>query len=201
MTKNNILLVAAAEFEIDPLRHGFLEHSQHALVGIGALQAAKNAHALSGLASGKDVVFVGSCGTFGKFSGLELVRATRVLWSPTSDRLGDSYTIDGSANPYLTPEPPLWSQFLRPVTVLCSPSISTTARLPDDYNPASCVENIELYSCVQELLNCSKSFVAILAITNAIGKDAHQQWRENYLEAARKTADFVASSLSSSISS
>ena len=195
----NPLLIAAAKFELDPLASSLQQHG-HApetrITGVGALNAAKKARALAELCRGRDVVFVGTCGTFGTFTKVHLVRATDVLWLPTCERLGFSYTVKDSAPPITLPEPPAFARSLPPRRVICSPSISLVAKLPDGQQGEGLVENLELYSCIGEIAAQAASVAVILAVTNAIGPDAHLQWRQNFAGAAGMTAEFVSSRLS-----
>ena len=191
----NPILVAAAKFELDPLS-GALQERGHTpevkLAGVGALNAAKKARALGEACRGRHVIFVGTCGTFGHFTRPYLVRAHEVLWSPTSDRIGMSYTVRDTAPSLALPEPPALARTLPARLVLCSPTISLVSRLPDGFKAESAVENLELYSCIGEIAASAASLAVILAVTNAVGPDSHTQWRQHFTEAAGLTAEFIA---------
>ena len=68
-------------------------------------------------------------------------------------------------------------------------------KLPDGLQPEGHVENLELYSCIGEIAAQAASLAVVLAVTNAIGPDAHLQWRQNFAGAAGMTAEFVSSRL------
>lgn len=194
----NPLLIAAAKFEIDPLT-GTLEERGHApehrLTGVGALNAAKKARTIGEACRGRHVVFVGTCGSFGPFHKVSLVRATDVAWMPTCERMGLSYTVKDSAPPISLPEPPAWAKTLPGRKVLCSPSISLVSKLPDGCQPEAWVENLEIYSVVGEIAATAASLAVVLAITNAVGPDSHSQWRMNFTSAAGLTAEFIGSKI------
>jgi hypothetical protein len=196
----NPIIVAAAKFEVDPLVSALQEKGQTPetrLVGIGAINAAKKARAIGDSVRGRNVIFVGTCGTFSAFSKVTLVRADQVLWSPTCERMGFSYTVKDTAPPITLPEPPTWARGLPGRKVLCSPGISLVGKLPDGMAADTAVENLELYSCIGEIASSAASLAVVLAVTNAIGADSHAQWRHNFTLAAGLTAEFVGSRLCS----
>ena len=193
------LLIAAAKFELDPLVHA-LQAAGHSpiakLCGIGAINAAKAARSLAEACRGQDVIFVGTCGTFAAFQKVHLIRATDVSWLPTGERLGFAYTVKDSAPPVSLPEPPAPFMNLPPRRVLCSPTISLVAKLPEGCSPDQVVENLELYSCIGDVAASARSVAVVLAVTNAIGPDAHGQWRQNFAVAAGMTAEYIKSRVS-----
>jgi hypothetical protein len=194
----NPVLVAAAKFELDPLSNALQSHGhtpETRLTGVGAIQAAKRAKTIAEACRGRHVVFVGTCGAFTGFSRVTLVRATDVVWLPTCERVGMSYTVKDSAPPITLPPPPAWVGKLPEKKVICSPGISLVSRLPDGYTPDQCVENLELYSCIGDIAQAAASLVVILAVTNAIGPDAHAEWRQHFATAASMTAEYVGSRL------
>lgn len=194
----DLVVVAAAKFEVDPVVNALQArgHTPDArLTGIGAVNAAKKARAIADACRGRDVVFVGTCGAFVPFTKILLVRASEVHWSPTCERLGLSYTIKDSAPSLTLPEPPVFAQSLPARKVLCSPGVSLVSKLPDGMNGDATVENLELYSCIGDIAAQAASVAVILAITNAVGADSHQQWRQNFAPAASITADFIANRL------
>lgn len=197
----NPILIAAAKFELDPLTNALqqLGHTpDFKLTGIGALNAAKKARALGDVCRSRHVIFVGTCGTFGPFHKVHLIRATEVIWVPTCERLGLSYTVKDSAPPIMLPEPPTFCRSLPTRRVVCSPGISLVSKLPDGCSAEATVENLELYSCIGEIAAHATSVCVLLAVTNAVGADSHRQWRDNFVEAASLTAEFVASHLNKS---
>lgn len=187
-------IIAAARFEIEPLKN-VIEHLGFApdvhLVGIGALNAAKNARPVAETCRGKNVVFVGTCGTFGEFQKPQLITGNEVHWLPTGDRLGFSYTVKDSAPVIALKKPWTVVAGLPQRKIICGPSVSKIATLPESFPPGECVENLELYSCAQEIAAKAASFSVVLCVTNAVGPDSHLQWKENFANAATETAEFL----------
>lgn len=194
----NPVLVAAAKFEVDPLT-GTLQQRGHTpesrLTGVGPINAAKKARAIGDSCRGRNVIYVGTCGAFTGYQKVTLIRATEALWLPTCERMGLSYTVKDSAPPISLPEPPAWAKGLPAKRVLCSPTVSLVAKLPDGLAADTLVENLELYSVIGEIAQQAASLVVILAVVNAVGPDAHLQWRQNFALAAGMTAEFIGSKL------
>lgn len=194
----NPILIAAAKFELDPLTNSLqqLGHTPECkLTGVGAINAAKKARGLGDACRGRHVIFVGTCGTFGTFQKVHLVRASDVVWSPTCERLGFSYTVKDSAPAIALPDPPAYCKSLPARRVVCSPGISLVSKVPDGCATEATVENLELYSCIAEIAAQAASVAVLLAVTNAVGPDSHSEWRQNFATAAGITAEFVSSRL------
>ena len=76
--------------------------------------------------------------------------------------------------------------------VFCAPNISLTNALPTTAQADMlCVENVEAYAFLSLLGETARSVDVLLAVTNAVGKDAHQQWRQCHAQAAALTAEGV----------
>ena len=194
----NLVVIAAASFELDPLVHSLQQRGltpDHLMTGVGAVKAAQNSLSLAKKCRGKDVIFVGSCGSFTPFEQVQLVRASSVIWSPTGERMGLAYGVAGTNPPVELPPPPAWVQSLPERVVACGPSISLVSRPPEGYGADRVVENLELYSCAGAISRQAKSFCAILGITNQVGSEAHSQWKQHFTSAAGKTAEFISSQL------
>ncbi len=190
-------MISAAAFEYAPLREqlqsrSFYSDAQFFEVGIGPINSAQ--FVASNLTSfkNKNVIYIGTAGTFGNFEGVRIVRAATVQWLPTCERHGLSYAV--KPDPILKLDRPLSALAeLDSVKVICSTNVSLSNELPVELIPKNTVENLELYSCARQIAGVSASFTGILGITNAIGKDAHQQWRSNFHEAAQLSASIILS--------
>jgi hypothetical protein len=200
MQKENFKLAvfSAAPFEVQPLLAVLTEQSRdfvYSAVGIGAIAAAKREELIARQCDGRHAIFVGTCGAFDEFSAPQLVTAKEVVWLPACERAGLSYPVPGSAPAITMSEPGPFAVNLPAFVVLCAPNVSLSSMLPGSYSPSKCVENIELYSCVGQLLESALSVSVILCTTNAVGTDAHSQWKSNFNKAAELTADFVRKSI------
>ena len=194
----DLVIIAAAKFELDPLTNALQEKGMNPttkLIGIGSLNAAKRARQVAEACRGRNVIFVGTCGIFGAFNRVHLIRAQEVLWLPTCERLGLSYTVKDSAPPIVLPPAPAYCQSLPEKKVICSPGISLVSKLPDHLSGDPCVENLELYSCVGEIASQAASLAVVLAVTNSVGPDSHSQWRQHFAGAAGATAEFLCARL------
>jgi hypothetical protein len=188
------LLLSAADFELAPTRQ-LLDECNTAytaeIFGVGCHAAAEGATRLADTCRDRDVIFVGTAGTFVRFVKPYLVRSTMVCWLPLCERLEQSYAIANSA-PEVTfgTEDPRFGE-LAPRKVVCAPNVSCNATLPRDWLKEEYVENIELYSVARVLAPVAATFTAILGVTNSIGSLAHDQWRQYAPEAAYLTAEFL----------
>ena len=195
----DLLILSAAEFEVRPLlamlgRRGIDANSLE--VGIGALEAASRAPGIATAAKGKNVVFIGTAGTFGAFTKPSLCTAGRVVWMPACERLGLGYGIPrGTVHQVKFPEPARFARELPAMTVLCSPSISLDNRFDESIraklDPRDCVENLELYSCARAITATAASFEVVMGITNSVGPGAHEEWKAWHEEAAEMTAALI----------
>lgn len=190
----NPVVIAAAKFEVDPLVNG-LQQRGHTpdtlLVGVGAIAAAKKSRQIAEQCRGRDVIFVGTCGSFANFSRVYLIRASEVSWSPTCERLKFSYTVKDSAPSVALPEASPFCQGLPVRRVICSPGISLVSALPEGFATETTVENLELYSCISEIVQQCQSLSVVLAVTNFVGPESHLQWKQNYALAAGMTAEYL----------
>lgn len=187
-----MVIVSAAEFETKPLRTALTQQANvdWLACGVGALAAATAGQRLHIPCRGREVLFIGTCGTFNKFKQVELCRIKTLHWSPTCERVGLSYAVDE------TPPLPLNSSGcyddLPAAEVFCAPNISLTNALPAAAQAGMlCVENVEAYACLSLLTKTARSIDVLLAITNAVGKDAHPQWQRYHIQAAELTATYV----------
>ena len=215
----NFLLVSAAAFEIAPLiarlrRNRNFESRGFDFIaaetGVGALAAAATAQGLGVLAQNRHVIFVGTAGIFSGFDDLKgsealaaptLCTASLVAWLPTCERLGLGYGIPRGTIHQITVPPAQHAALKLPaLRVLCSPSISLEAgfskNLAATFDPVTTLENLELFSCIKPLLAFGKSVDIVLGVTNAIGPDAHEQWKKNHKPAAELAAEHIERNLS-----
>ena len=189
-TSKDILLIAAADFEIiavrDVLRAKGYE-VQFLCCGIGALDALQRStvflceHNLSM----SSVIFIGTCGVLGDFVEPKNLAIEKSIWLPVDERLGLSYRVEGTLPPFDLPR----TFNLPHATALSCQNIS----LNSEYNSPEkiTVENLELYSVVKVFSDYLCNFSAILTTTNAVGKDAHSQWKTNFKAAGEKAASWL----------
>ena len=200
------LIISAASFESAPLARAATESfgwsGNPVECGIGSLDAAYCAKELSEKMRGRRVLFVGTCGVFGRFLEPSLVRVTTVLWMPSAERVGKAYRVQGTSPEIdLSTRGSTVFRDLPSSVCLCGPSISldsgvSPALVASQGNTdALFTENLELYPIAFWALQACKTFDALLVSTNQVGIDAHRDWRRNFQEAANLTRDRVMGAL------
>jgi len=196
----SLLIVAAVEFEVLPLTKELQKKNisfDFFPVGIDPLSAARASEKLAHGCRGKDVIYLGSCGSFAPFKKPYLVKVKKTLWMPAGIRSGIS-DIEPSWYKEITfPEGRLGQDLLE-ATVLTSPEISLTKTITRknllEEDQETLYENMELYP-VAEALKKAKNLDIILGVTNEICADSRKQWTENFQEVSYLMRDFILSSL------
>ena len=91
-----MIITSAAKFEIEPLLAKMMKQASIDWVfcGVGVLAAAAAGQRLQSSCRGREVLFIGTAGTFGTFKKVELCHARTLHWSPTCARVGLSYAVD-----------------------------------------------------------------------------------------------------------
>lgn len=192
----SLLVIAAVKFEALPLLEELYKRNfsfDFFPVGIAPLNAAKSSEKLAETCQGRDVLYIGSCGSFAPFKKPYLVRATSTYWMPAGIRSGIS-DIEASWYPKITfPQGKLGGK-LPEATILTSPEISLTKTIKRECLKEEKIENLfenmELYP-VAEALKQSRSLDIILGVTNEICQDSRKQWKENFKEVALLTKEFI----------
>lgn len=182
-----MIIMSAADFEIAAVVKSLADHGRDFSVvhcGVGVFPPLESSASLRQQCLGRDVLFIGTCGIFGKFISPQLVTVDTVCWEPSGDRLGASYPVP-KLDPFsVSPLPGL------PVfRMVCGPSVSVDARgIPPN---VATVENIEFYSVLRALQASARSIRALFCVTNAIGPEAHVQWKANFARAGEMSAECV----------
>jgi hypothetical protein len=184
-------VLSAAAFETDLIRlskfHANVD--RYIELGVGVLESMYRLGALGESLHGKDILFVGTAGILGPFSNPWLVTVESVEWLPTGDRLGHSYSVPKHP-PLSTRSIPSLVAKLPVARCFCGPSVSIDSQVVETLTVSS-IENIELYGVAQRILPCARSFSVILGVTNAVGPESHAQWKSNWKECAKMTADYL----------
>lgn len=190
-----LLVVSAVFFEAEASLHVLKKKDpslEYFELGIGPLHAAKSAAALKEKCRGKDVLYLGSCGSFYAFDKAHLITVDTVYWMPPCLRAGLSGAPEGLYPPYTFPEASLP---LPKKSVLTSPTVSLTDHFDTDLetklpSKEDLVENMELYACAEALLE-AKSLHTILGVTNQVGPEGRKQWASNFRDIAFLTSEFL----------
>ena len=197
-----MIIASAAHFEIEPLYAEFCQNPSISFFsfGIGCLEAARRESDFLSIANDKEVGVVGTCGSWKPFSGVELLTTHRILWLPLCERVGLAESIEGIDPPIvITPTSAVSS--LASYTLVCGPTIASSSEIVPhvrnkyELDEITLAENIEFYVFAKNLIRVAKKVNFLLAITNQVGPDGRRQWRENFREAADKSAQFIRSKL------
>ena len=187
------LILSAAAFELDASLKEQNSKFDYFEFGVGIFEASFHMSEARQLARNREVIFIGSAGVFGEFDAPQLHCIDVVHWLPMGQRLELAYGIAGTQDPLqLTPSPAAHNA-LPPATTICSSLISLEDKFFGKTKPPSqtLMENVELYAVCKYLLPECSSLSALLCSTNAIGKNAHNQWKQNHKKAAQLTSRFV----------
>ncbi len=189
----NLTIICAAPFEAQESVES-LTADKHSVklccFGVGAITSARNAYTLNESCLDQDVIYLGTCGAFEKYDSPEVFLIDAVSWLPYGERVQECYRISNSDPTVLLNKAMDKFQDSLPVKkALCASSISNNSTLLQGMNPNDYVENIELYSIAQTVMQVSKSFSVLLTTTNLICQDAHNQWLADHKKAAKLTAD------------
>ncbi len=192
------LVLAAAEFEVEKSLEVLRAQGQpfdFLELGIGSISAAYCLGFHKEKMSTYDkVIYIGTCGIFGDFEGLQLVRPKKCFYSDPAERFGLAYSIPGQYPVYdLAALSGDSNADLTWVDVLSSGVITLTAeKSPPKLDPSRpLVENLELYGasrCLASLKNLGGVYI-YLAVTNNIGPSAHKQWQDHYKKADQMTSE------------
>jgi len=193
-----LIIASAAAFETDEslqvLSKTDLEITR-IVTGIGMTQSALISARTMDLVAGRHVVFCGTGGIVGNFSGTGLYSAQEIQLGPMDVRQGHCELL--SDFDYSISLRPIELQ-LNTCNIVCS--VGVTVGLEDNVlmrqkftnKSSSIIETIELYAVARAWLPVVRSFTAIIAVTNATGPNARTDWRNNFRYAATMTASFLA---------
>lgn len=162
-------------------------------VGIGLVAAALGtARAASGGAT--HLVFCGTCGAYGG-SGLavpEVVVASRVLWVDPLVEESRARRPPGMSEPIVA-LPRGFEGVAAPVDVATTASITLDAALGARVlaNTGCRVEHLEAYAVASACASAGVPCTIVLGVANAVGPDAHAEWRANAARASAAVASVV----------
>lgn len=188
------LIISAVEFEVTPLLQGLEKEGipyEYFALGIGPLHAAHKAHELEKLCEDRKVLYLGTCGSFTTFEKPYLIQARETQWMPSGVRTGISHAVE---NWY----PPVTFKASHEIDlakkiIFTSPELSLTDHICKKFSKIQIediYENMELYA-VANALQKAKELNIIMAVTNQVGSEGHNQWKTYFKEAAQLTAHFV----------
>jgi purine-nucleoside phosphorylase len=191
-----IFVISAAPFEFEPTCKALSEVGWQPIgveCGIGALAAARNANALAETVKGAAAIYIGTAGVFGAFTAPEVLRVNSVQWQSQAMRAGAAYLVKSLPTEWTLNTAPKWLAPLPIAQVRCATEITLVEQTIVAPLPVKLVvENLELFSIAEPVLSSAASFGAVIATTNRVGPNAHQEWRAHFVAAANLTATTLA---------
>ncbi len=193
----SLVVVSAVRFEAEATLELFVRLGiphEYFSVGIGPLHTARSSVELRERCRGRDVLYLGSCGSFYTFAEPHLVTTQNVYWMPACLRTGIAGFPEHIYPKIVLPPTKLP---LPQKDVLTSASVSLTSDFADDVraklgSAENLVENMELYACADALRE-SQSLSIILGVTNEVGPQGRSQWATHFKAVAQMSADYLAS--------
>lgn len=154
-----------------------------ACTGVGAVAAgAATMEALAGLRPDK-VLFVGTCGAYDARLALgDLIAAGTVL-ATSLEELEDRAYRPGIER---TRWEPGWSLPFPARTVAIPPAITRTLEGARRLSALAEAEHLELSGVFEACRRAGVPAAAALAVVNAVGPSAHEQWKAGHVEGSRK---------------
>ena len=192
------MLISAVRFEVDPvldiLKKHQIPHAYHEC-GVGPLNAARKSLQLREEVRNKNVLYLGSAGTFSNFDKPHLCKVNQVFWLPTGERMGLAKHMEGLHRPISLVDSQLFDLPAKKVLTSTSVSLVNDISLDGLPNREQLIENMEAYSLLEGLTSSIKNLDVILGVTNAVGSEGSKQWSENFKNVAKITADYLESKL------
>lgn len=190
---SDLLVISAVKFEAKPTLEMLDSNGvnyEYMEFGVGPINAAKSALKIKNGAKGKNVLYLGSVGTFGVFTDPHLVVIDKVWWMPTAERMGLAKCMEDMNTPV---DIPLTGYFDLPVRqILTSSSVSFTADISVNLPQHDVlVENMEAYSIVGDLIESAQSLDVIMGVSNAVCPEGSTQWAENFELVSNMTAKYL----------
>lgn len=204
MEKNGhsrLLITAAFEPELRLFREN-IQGSTNIFVeevGIGCISAALETSRLISQLQPTHVLFVGSIGAIAKdVSPQTLVSATSTLFLDQALVTGKSYLPEAMTT-HITADKQLSYLLTRLNIAILEAPIYTTPSITKDSQIASLIarsanamfENLELFGVAAACERSSIAWNAVCSVTNTVGENGHEEWKNNYLAAAESTFLFL----------
>ena len=191
---SNLCLISAVLYEAKPTLEMLVKnHIQcdYWEIGVGPINAAKSSIALKNEMTGKNILYLGSAGSFGEFKDPYLVSVEKVSWLPTAERMGLAKNMTDLHKPVLIPR--TYHFDLPKKHALTSTSVSYNAEVKVELTQKrdELIENMEAYPIVSEFETIAESIDVIMGITNAVGPNGSNEWKKNFKKIAQMTADYL----------
>ena len=171
------------------------------ICGMGAFKAQETLlmH-LAGLEKKPDLVcFVGTAGLVGncaeEFKQPFSVTVNKVRWLDFALLQGHAYAPPGLDKSYVVESPVSFylngtsgretvPEFLQERNLVCASTAGITLRAPHGYDSQADLENLELFGVARACEHFKLPWLGYLGVSNSIGQNAHEQWRQHHIHAS-----------------
>ncbi|OVE80133.1 hypothetical protein BVY02_01175 [bacterium J17] len=198
--KIKILAADQAELEYIDLAKLTPCEASTAETGIGFASAAIGAYKALSQDDIDLAVFVGSCGAARPdVSLLSIVNASFVSLGDLSLAKGESYLPEQVNQLYHSDDKQSGliqkniEGEVHNAGIYCPLSISKSSEIAESivHSTEAYFENLELFSVAEAAVELGVPWVCISCVTNYVGANAHEEWKENREAAARRTAEVI----------
>lgn len=188
------MFFSAAKFEVAPVLSMLDKHQisySYFEFGVGPINAAKSSVQLKEVVNNKNVIYLGSAGTFSSFDKPYLCKVNNVLWLPTAERMCLAKHMESLYQPLKIVDTHHFDLPIKRVLTSTSVSLVNDICLDSVSERHQLVENMEAYALLMELIDSTKNLDLILGITNGVGPKGSEQWATYFMQIAQMTADYL----------
>lgn len=175
MTRN--LLLAAFPPELAGLTESDLPGWRVALTGVGALAAARETARLIAEERPGRILFIGTCGGYpGRLETGECISASEAIATSLDEREGRCYRPGIEETRW----PATWPLPLPAHRVAVTPGITRSLEGAARLGELAEAEHLELSGVFAAAKAAGVPVGAALAVANAVGPNAHEEWKANH---------------------
>lgn len=184
----SLLVCSAIEAELDRLLPLCGPRIDCLVCGIGNVEAAISLSRQLSVQAYDEIVFAGSCGSYGEFSGYSSVVSSEFVQKDTGVLSGRSKSP--AARMVCHAPGRIGSLIARGrVTGVTNCPDSVSLDLSGADTSGLAFENLECYGLAAAAERAGRPFIALLAVTNKVGPAGSDDWRANYRQYSNRLQD------------
>jgi nucleoside phosphorylase len=182
----SVLFVSAIPQELEGLT---IKPSRKLALGVGNLESAiKLILRLKEVSSIKEVIFIGSCGTYDNsiLAYPSFIAGNEYYYYEMSEFLNTSYVPELLRNHVSIETGLIGSQIIKNLNIkkvnVNSPNSLTIVSKKDisNFPPQFLLENMESFGLAYACKEIGVGFTSLFAVTNEVGPQGSENWRKNY---------------------
>jgi nucleoside phosphorylase len=156
-------------------------------IGIGLTSATLNLTKLVLTNMPKSLIFVGSCGSYGKYQIGDIVQST------TASNIEFSYWDNSSYTPIDNVIDAKYNKLVKSQTIVNSSNyITTNPKYNNNYLSNNIgLENMEFFAVLEVAKEFNIEVGGIFVVTNFIDKNAHKEFKNNHENAINKLTQYI----------